>query len=31
MSEAPFELSVERHIAAPTAKVWQVMTENITD
>ena len=26
-----FELSVERHIAAPTAKVWQVMTENITE
>lgn len=26
-----FELSVERHIAAPPATVWRVMTERITE
>ena len=27
----PFELSVERHIAAPPATVWRVMTDRITE
>lgn len=28
---APFELSVERHIAAAPPRVWQIMTERITE
>lgn len=31
MSEANHELSVERHIDAPPAKVWQIMTDRITE
>ena len=31
MTRAPFELSVERHIAAPPAEVWQIMTGRITE
>ena len=26
-----FDLSVERHIAAPPAQVWRIMTERITE
>ena len=26
-----FELSVERHIAAPPSRVWQIMTDRITE
>lgn len=31
MPEGPYELSVERHIAAPPETVWQVMTERLTE
>ena len=31
MSDAPFELSVERHIAAPPAALWTIMTDRITE
>ena len=30
MSDA-LELAVERHIAAPPAEVWRIMTDRITD
>lgn len=31
MSDAPFELFVERHIDAPPKIVWQVMTERLAE
>lgn len=31
MTEAPYELSVERYIDAPPETVWQVMTERLTE
>lgn len=31
MSEAPYELSVTRHIAAPPERVWQIMTERLAE
>jgi len=31
MSEPHHELSVERYIAAPPSRVWQIMTERITE
>ncbi len=31
MSDVTHELSVGRHICAPPAKVWQVMTQNISE
>lgn len=31
MTNAPFELTVERHIDAPPETVWQVMTERLTE
>lgn len=31
MTSAPFELAVERHIDAPPAIVWQVMTERLAE
>lgn len=31
MSEAPYELAITRHIAAPPERVWQIMTERLTE
>ena len=31
MPQAPYELSVTRHIAAPPERVWQIMTERLPE
>ena len=31
MAEAPYELSITRYIDAPPEKVWQIMTERLTE
>lgn len=31
MPEAPFELSITRHIAAPPERVWRIMTERLPE
>ena len=31
MAEAPFELAIERTIAAPPEKVWDIMTNRLEE